>query len=140
MAKTFSIIKKENLLTGEKTAERFTVDLDLDQDKKLRLLKKYQRLLDKQEKIKHRCIYGEKLVMNLPDFSDELVEEISKHLYHTAYVVCKKEGKNEKVLYLSLLKDSALRFRNGIPKAVLKHKNVEYFNPKYFIKEVRLFI
>ena len=74
----------------------------------------------------------------LPGLFEETVRELSSRMYSTAYVVCKKRGKGEKVLYLSLLKDSALRFRALIPAASRWENGKEVLNLGFYVKKLRL--
>lgn len=137
MAKEFNIINRRDLLTNEKKAVFFAYgDAAEAEEKVLRKLNASRR---QGEDVLFDYCYGVKMQMHLlPGLSDETVRELSRFMYHTAYVVCKKTKKGEEVLYLSLLKDSALRFKASIPAAVLTVKGKSVANPNYFVKELRL--
>ena len=135
MKKVFNIVKKKNLLTGEERAVKFSYETS-EVSKDL-LLRKLNRSL-KGNKNEVFC-FDESLYMHLlPGLSEETVRELSNRLYHTAYVVCKKKEKGETVLYLALLKDTALRFKASIPAATIREKDREVPNPDYYVKELRL--
>ena len=74
----------------------------------------------------------------LSGLSEESARELSRYRFHTAYAVCKKTKKGDEVLYLSLFKDSALRFKSAIPAAILNANGRSVANPNYFVKELRL--
>ncbi len=137
MAKTFEIVKMRNLLTGEEKAVKFAYGSD--ELTRERILKKLNRSLSgKEDKIFEYC-FDESLNMHLlPGLSDETVRELSSRMYATAYAVCKKKKKGEKVLYLSLFKDTALRFRASIPAACRWKDGVQVLNPDFYVKELRL--
>lgn len=134
MAKVFSIVKKKNQLTGEERIVHYS--LGDDELSRAKIVRKLNRSL-KNETESFRC--DERLYMHLlPDLSDETVKELSRRLYHTVYVVCKKSRKGERALYLSLFKDTAMRFKEAIPAATVKVKGKEFSNPDYYVKELRL--
>lgn len=134
MAKTFSIIKKENLITNEVDVENFT--WKEPDEKRKRLLDKLAR---KENTNIFRYFYDEDLYMHLlPDMSEELVEELSSHIFSYAYAVIKKKGKKERVLYLSLFKGEALKFKNAIPASTIWVNHRKYLNPDYYVKELRI--
>jgi len=134
MAKTFEIVKLRNLLTGEERAVKYSCETD--EISRKRLLEKLNSSL--KEGNCEFC-FGERMYMHLlPGLSEDTVRELSSRMYRTAYVVCKRKGKREKVLYLSLLKDSALRFKASIPAATKREKGREIPNPDYFVKELSL--
>lgn len=136
MAKKFSVIKKKDLLSGEERIVAYS--LGDDELSRTKVLKKLHRSLRGKDGVfSYRC--DESLYMHLlPGLSETTVRELSKRLYRTAYVVCKKTGKSEKALYLALLKDSALRFKASIPAATLKDKGADVPNPDFYVKELRL--
>ncbi|MBQ9425737.1 MAG: hypothetical protein IJU42_07310 [Erysipelotrichaceae bacterium] len=137
MAKAFSIIKRENLVTGELCCEGFTWKKEGDEEKET--VEKLARKLNTSERVISRYCFDEVLGMHLlPGMSKELVSELSSHVFSYAYAVCKKEGKKETVLYLSLFKDMAMRFKNGIPAASIRFKDRDYANPDYYVKELRI--
>lgn len=139
MKKEFIIIKKENLLNEEKTVCAYVISASGKSNKAL--LEKYQRIVSNKDNYLYRYSFDEKLNMHLiPGISKQTVMELSKHLYHYAYVVCKLSGKDEKVLFLSPFKDVAMKFKNSIPSAILTKKGVDYYNPKFYVKEISLFI
>ena len=134
MAKTFEIVKMKNLLTGELSAVKFTCESD--ELSRKRILK---RLNASVKGDNFEFCFGESLYMHLlPNLSEETVRELSSRMYHTAYAVCKKKGKGEKVLYLSLLKDTALRFKASIPAATKRVEGRDVPNPDYYVKELSL--
>ncbi len=137
MAKTFRIINRRDLLTGEKKAVLFAYGADAQSEEKV--LSRLNASRKQGEDILFDFCFGGKMQMHLlPGLSEQTVRELSRFRYHTAYAVCKKTAKGEDVLYLSLLKDSALRFRASIPAAVLTAKGKSVANPNYFVKELRL--
>ena len=137
MAKTFNIIKRRDLLSGEKKAVCFAYGDDVQAEEKV--LRKLNASRRQEEEVLYDFCYGEKMQMHLlPGLSDQTVRELSRFKYNTAYVVCKRTKKGDEVLYLSLLKDSALRFKASIPSAVLTVKGKSIANPNYFVKELRL--
>ena len=136
MAKLFTIIKKENLLDRTDTIYGYSSITD---EKKL--LAKLERQLSENEKELYRYHIDDKMVMHiLPGISDELVKELSRRCFHTVYGVCRKKHKKEEILYMSLFKDSALKYLMRIPAATIKIKDREYANPDYYVKELRLVI
>ena len=136
MAKKFSIIKKKNLLTGEERIVNYS--LGDDEISRMKVLRKLNRTLKGNEDLFcFRC--DESMYMHLlPGLSETTVSELSKRLYYTAYVVCRKNRFGEKALYLSLLKDTALRFKASIPAASRWEKGKEVLNPDFYVKELRL--
>ncbi|MBQ2658240.1 MAG: hypothetical protein IJF87_06705 [Erysipelotrichaceae bacterium] len=137
MAKTFNIINRRDLLTGEKKAVCFAYGDDAQAEEKV--ISRLNASRRQGENVLFDYCYGKKMQMHLlPGLSDETVRELSRFMYHTAYVVCKRTKKGEEVLYLSLLKDSALRFKASIPAATLTVKGKSVANPNYFVKELRL--
>ena len=136
MAKKFSIIKKKNLLTGEERIVNYS--LGDDEISRMKVLRKLNRTLKGNEDLFcFRC--DESMYMHLlPGLSETTVSELSKRLYYTAYVVCRKNRFGEKALYLSLLKDTALRFKASIPAATIMVKGKEVPNPDFYVKELRL--
>ena len=137
MEKVFNIVKKKNLLTGEERAVKFSYETS-EVSKDLLLRKLNRSLKGKESEIFCFC-FDESLYMHLlPGLSEETVRELSRRMYCTAYVVCKKKEKGESVLYLSLLKDAALRFKASIPAATIREKDREVPNPDYYVKELRL--
>ena len=137
MAKTFDIVKRKNLLTGEEKVVHYTYGRD--EASRKRVLEKLNRSLKGEESRIYEYRYGESLYMHLlPGLSENLVRELSSRMYYTAYAVCKKNEKDEKVLYLSLFKDSALRFKAAIPSATIKVRDKEVPNPRFFVRELRL--
>ena len=139
MAKTFTMIKKKNLLTGEEKTTSYC--LLQDEAGKEKLLKKLKNNLQGTEKAIIQYRMDERLYMHLlPGLSESSVKELSKILFHTAYVVCKKKKDSEEVLYLSLFKDSALRFKASLPKAMIKIDGKDFINPAYYIREITLFL
>ncbi len=137
MAKSFEIVKKRNLLTGEERAVKFSCGND--EVSRERILKKLNGSLKGKESEIFEFCFGESMYMHLlPGLSKETVRELSRRMYSTAYVVCKKKKKGEKVLYLSLFKDSALRFKASIPAATLKVEGREVPNPDFYVRELRL--
>lgn len=139
MFKEFTIIKKENLITGEKTIEYFTLKSYVGESKRRILDQLYRREDPRSVKNINYC-FDETMHMSLPKFSDETVKEISKHLFLTAYAVVKKQHKNEKVIYFSLLKDTAIKYKNSLRAATVIKNNIEYRNPNIYVKEVKLIL
>ncbi len=76
----------------------------------------------------------------LPGLSETTVRELSERMYCTAYAVCRKREKGEDVLYLSLFKDAALRFKASIPAATRRVEGRDVPDPSYYVKELRLFL
>ena len=137
MAKTFEIVKRKNLVTGEERAVKFTYGAD--ELSKRRILRKLKNSISGKEGQIYEYRYDESMYMHLlPGLSPETVKELSSRMYSTAYAVCKKKHKGEEVLYLSLFKDSALRFKASIPAASRWEKGKEVLNPDFYVKELRL--
>ena len=137
MAKTFEIVKRRNLVTGEERAVKFTYGAD--ELSKRRILRKLKNSISGKEGQIYEYRYDESMYMHLlPGLSPETVKELSSRMYSTAYAVCKKKHKGEEVLYLSLFKDSALRFKASIPAASRWEKGKEALNPDFYVKELRL--
>lgn len=137
VAKTFNIVKKKNLLTGEERAVNFACEDD--QVSRDRVLRKLNQTLQGNESLNFEFCYGESLYMHLlPGLSKTTVQELSKRMYSTAYAVCKKKKTGEAVLYLSLFKDTALRFKASIPAATRKVEGRDVPNPDFYVKELRL--
>ncbi|MBQ6215834.1 MAG: hypothetical protein IJK53_00460 [Erysipelotrichaceae bacterium] len=137
MAKTFEIVKRRNLVTGEERAVKFTYGAD--ELSKRRILRKLKNSISGKEGQIYEYRYDESMYMHLlPGLSPETVKELSSRMYSTAYAVCKKKHKGEEVLYLSLFKDSALRFKASIPAASRWEKGKEVLNPDFYVKELRL--
>lgn len=137
MAKTFEIVKRRNLVTGEERAVKFTYGAD--ELSKRRILRKLKNSISGKEGQIYEYRYDESMYMHLlPGLSAETVKELSSRMYSTAYAVCKKKHKGEEVLYLSLFKDSALRFKASIPAASRWEKGKEVPNPDFYVKELRL--
>ena len=137
MAKTFEIVKRRNLVTGEERAVKFTYGAD--ELSKRRILRKLKNSISGKEGQIYEYRYDESMYMHLlPGLSPETVKELSSRMYSTAYAVCKKKRKGEEVLYLSLFKDSALRFKASIPAASRWEKGKEVPNPDFYVKELRL--
>ncbi len=137
MAKKFEIVKKKNLLTGEQRAVKFAYADS--EESRMRILKKLNQSLNGKEGRIFEYRFDESMYMHLlPGLSAQTVKELSSRLYSTAYVVCKKKKDDEKVLYLSLLKDSALRFKASIPAASRWENGKEVLNPDFYVKELRL--
>ena len=137
MAKSFRIVKKQNLVTGEEQAVRFAAVSDEEAGRLL--LRKLNRSLSETEAKLFAFRYDEKLCMHLlPGLSQTTVRELSRQTWHTAYAVCKKrQDRSEKVLYLSLFKDTALRFKAAIPAAIIHGKDGDVLNPNYYVRELR---
>ena len=137
MAKIFEIVKRRNLVTGEERAVKFTYGAD--ELSKRRILRKLKNSISGKEGQIYEYRYDESMYMHLlPGLSPETVKELSSRMYSTAYAVCKKKHKGEEVLYLSLFKDSALRFKASIPAASRWEKGKEVLNPDFYVKELRL--
>ena len=137
MAKSFEIVKRRNLVTGEERAVKFTYGAD--ELSKRRILRKLKNSISGKEGQIYEYRYDESMYMHLlPGLSPETVKELSSRMYSTAYAVCKKKHKGEEVLYLSLFKDSALRFKASIPAASRWEKGKEVLNPDFYVKELRL--
>ena len=137
MAKTFEIVKRRTLVTGEERAVKFTYGAD--ELSKRRILRKLKNSISGKEGQIYEYRYDESMYMHLlPGLSPETVKELSSRMYSTAYAVCKKKHKGEEVLYLSLFKDSALRFKASIPAASRWEKGKEVPNPDFYVKELRL--
>ena len=137
MAKKFEIVKRRNLVTGEERAVKFTYGAD--ELSKRRILRKLKNSISGKEGQIYEYRYDESMYMHLlPGLSPETVKELSSRMYSTAYAVCKKKHKGEEVLYLSLFKDSALRFKASIPAASRWEKGKEVLNPDFYVKELRL--
>ena len=139
MAKQFSIIKRKNLLSGEETISGYS--LATDKVSKEKLLKKLIRNQSESEKNVFAYSIDESLCMYLlPGLSETTIRELSSVLYHTVYVVCKKSGGNEKALYLSALKDTAMRYKLNLPEAMVKDKETGKMvpNPRLYVKELKL--
>lgn len=137
MEKTFEIIKKHDLLTGEESAVYYVCETD--ENSRQRVLDRLNASLKGKEKELCHFSYDEKMPMHLlPDLSQATIRELSSRMYCTAYALCHRRGKKEKVLYLSLFKDTALRYKTSLPEAVLKLKGKEYPHPDYYVKELRL--
>ena len=137
MAKTFNIIKRHSLLNGEKSAVFYVYGSDAVSEEKI--LRKLNDSRKVGEDVLFDYCYGEKMHMHLlPGLSDAATEELSRYRFHTAYAVCKKSKKGEEVLYLSLFKDSALRFKASVPSAVINAGSRQVANPNYYVKELRL--
>ncbi len=137
MAKKFSVIKMKDLLSGEERIVGYS--LGDDESSRKKVLKKLHRSLKGKEADAFSYRMDESLCMHLlPGLSETTVKELSRKLYYTAYVVCKKTDKGEKALFLSLLKDTALRFKVSIPAATRKENGVDVPNPDYYVKELRL--
>lgn len=137
MAKTFEIVKRRNLVTGEERAVKFAYGAD--ELSKRRILRKLKNSVSGKEGQIYEYRYDESMYMHLlPGLSPETVKELSSRMYSTAYAVCKKKHKGEEVLYLSLFKDSALRFKASIPAASRWEKGKEVLNPDFYVKELRL--
>ena len=95
MAKTFNIINRHDLLSGEQKAVCFAYGDDAQTEEKI--LRKLNASRGQGEDILFDYCYGEKMQMHLlPGLSDATVRELSRYRYHTAYVVCKKTKKGEK--------------------------------------------
>lgn len=139
MFKEFVVIKKEDLKTGEKTVKNFTLK-KYEGETRRRILDHLYRLEDGRKLKDVSYSFDETLCMSLPNFSQETVNEISKYLYLTAYVVIRRKNKNENVIHLSLLKDTAIRYKNSLKDASITYKNKEYRNPNLFVKEVKLIL
>ena len=139
MARKFSIVKKVDSKTGQKTISRYSFFTEEEHEKKM-LIRKLNRI-EKNDSKTFVYQFDESMYMHiLEGISDETVKELSKHIYSNVYVVCKKEGNDEKALYLALFKDTAIRYKNSIPSAKISYKGREYPNPKFFVKEVRLLV
>ena len=139
MFKEFVMIKKENLKTGEKSVDYFTLKSYVGESKRRILDQLYRR--ENPRSVKNiNYSFDETMYMSLPKFSDETVKEISKHLFLTAYAVVKKQHKNEKVIYFSLLKDTAIKYKNSLRAATVIKNNIEYRNPNIYVKEVKLIL
>ena len=137
--KTFSIVKKVNLLTGEESIVRYALSPE-DDKRRDALLRKLTRLDRIDEKL-YSLKFDEVLSLHiLEGISDEVIQELSKHVYPTCYVVTRRVKGSEKALYLSILKDTAIRYRNSLPKAVVETEGKPHFNKAYDIKEVRLLV
>ena len=141
MARKFSIIKKKNLLNGEETICGYC--LANDDVSKEKLLKKLLRKQSEAERKVFRFTIDESLYMYLlPGLSPATVKELSSVLYHTAYVVCRWSGKGEKALYLSAMKDTAMRYKVNLPYAMIRVKvngvEKKVPNPNLYVKELKL--
>lgn len=140
MAKTFSVVKRINLATGEETVARYA-SLPKNDEKKKSLLRKLNNLLPKEEKDLFSFRFDEVLEMHvLQGLSEKTVEELSKHVYSTVFAVCKKRQNGEDVLYLNVFKDGAIRYKSSLPGAIRESRGRETTNPKYFVKEVKLIV
>lgn len=138
MNKLFTMIKKVDA-AGNAKVVNYTLS-KYDDDKRKRILNKLYRKYDYKGIKAARLYYDESMVMTLPNLSQETINDLSKHLFSTAYVVCKKQKNNEKVLFLSLFKDTAIIFKNNIPASSIKINGITYKNPNYYVKEVKLAI
>ncbi|MBQ1899385.1 MAG: hypothetical protein II153_00620, partial [Erysipelotrichaceae bacterium] len=124
-------------VTGEERAVKFTYGAD--ELSKRRILRKLKNSISGKEGQIYEYRYDESMYMHLlPGLSPETVKEFSSRMYSTAYAVCKKKHKGEEVLYLTLFKDSALRFKASIPAASRWEKGKEVLNPDFYVKELRL--
>lgn len=137
MAKTFSIIKQKNLVSGEERAVKFTA---ASEEKDLRrITAKLNRRAADDETSLYSYRLDEELNMHLlSNIAEETVRDLSSHIFHTAYAVCKKTHASEQVLYLSLFKDTALKFWHKIPAAYVTVNKKRVLNPKYYVKELTL--
>ena len=138
MAKKFSIVYRSNGLTKAESAYGFMA-YESDETKRKKVLDiALCKIADADRKLAKLTAKGQ-MCMHLPgNFSQDLVNELSSLIFHTAYVVCKKSGNREEVIYLSLFKDSALRYKNNLPNAYVRYQGMEYLNPDYYVKELSL--
>ena len=141
MAKTFEIVKRRNLVTGEERAVKFTYGAD--ELSKRRILRKLKNSISGKEGQIYEYRYDESMYMHLlPGLSPETVKELSSRMYSTAYAVCKKKHKGEEVLAVQFsdcpITDAALRFKASIPAASRWEKGKEVLNPDFYVKELRL--
>ena len=136
MAKEYSIIKRLNVLDKSEEVVGFTT---CDDEKKL--IEKMRRGLDEHCRNIYKFSYGEKMLMHLlPNISAQTINDLSARVFYTAYAVCKKNNNKESVLYMSLFKDSALKFLLKVPSASIIIKGQNYNNPNYYVKELKLVI
>lgn len=134
MAKNYKIVKKQNLLDSSVEVVGFSTS---DNEKKV--IEKMVRSMDDNLKDINRYYFDEKMLMHLlPNISNETINDLSRRIFHTAYAVCKRKGNQESVLYMSLFKDSALKFLLKVPAASIKLKGKTYRNPNYYVKELKL--
>lgn len=137
--KTFSVIKKVNLLTGEESIVRYSLKPENEKEKEM-LLKKLIRLEHIDEKL-YSLKFDEELALHiLRGISEETAVELSKHIYPTCYVVCKANKGGEKALYLSILKDTATRYLLNLPNAIKIVNGREVLNKSFSVKEIRLLV
>ena len=137
--KTFSIVKKVNLLTGEESIVRYALNPESEKRRNA-LLRKLARLDRIDEKL-YSLKFDEVLSLHiLEGISDEVIQELSKHVYPTCYVVTRRVKGSEKALYLSILKDTAVRYLNSLPEATKLVGGKEVLNKNFSVKEVRLLV
>lgn len=137
--KTFSVIKKVNLLTGEESIVRYSLKPENEKEKEM-LLKKLIRLEHIDEKL-YSLKFDEELALHiLRGISEETAVELSKHIYPTCYVVVKRSRGGEKALYLSILKDTATRYLLNLPNAIKIVNGREVLNKSFSVKKIRLLV
>ena len=134
MAKKYTIVKKMSALDKSVEVVGFTTSSD-----EKRLIDKMLRGMDDNSRDIYSFFFAERLVMHLlASLDPETIADLSRRVFHVAYAVCKKTGNKESVLYMSLFKDSALKFLIKVPASSIKIKGKTYSNPNYYIKELKL--
>ncbi|MBQ0036351.1 MAG: hypothetical protein KBT35_05495 [Firmicutes bacterium] len=137
--KTFSIIKKVNLLTGEESIVRYALNPE-NEKRRNALLRKLARLDRIDEKL-YSLKFDEVLPLHiLKGISNEVIQELSRHAYPTCYVVSRRNKNGEKALYLSILKDTAVRYLISLPEATKLVGGKEVLNKNFTVKEIRLLV
>ena len=137
--KKFSIVKKIDLRSGSESIVRYAL-LSESEKRRDALLRKLVRL-DRINEELYSLKFDEVLPLHiLEGISDEVVQELSGHAYPTAYVVCKRNKNGEKAIYLSILKDTAIRYKNSLPEAYKLVGGKEVANKNFSVKEVRLLV
>lgn len=139
MAKLFSIVSKVDEKTNEEVIVRYS-SYEEDEKRRERLLKKAKNLSAK-DGLSCKFVFKKNMPMHIINgISKETAAELSKHIYSNAFVVYQKDGNKEIPLYLSIFKDTAIRFKNSLPKAFVKKEGKEIPNPRYGVKEIRLLV
>ena len=137
--KKFSIVKKVDLHSGAESIVRYALvpESEKRRDALLRKLVRLDRINEQLYSLK----FDEVLPLHiLEGISDEVVQELSAHAYPTAYVVSKRNKNGENALYLSILKDTATRYKNSLSDASKLVGGKEVANKAYSVKEVRLLV
>lgn len=137
MQKIYEVIKETNKLTGEtKVTHYIAYEADgINLKRALKRLKAYVKE-EKKELIEFKT--DEKLTLHImPRMNENCLNELSKYTFHNVYAVCKKMGRDEKVLYLSIFKDGAELFKTRLPESIKTINGKEYLNPSIYIKEIR---